>query len=215
MQMEAPNNKGVLRLQMSSNQHYIDIETRASTPLPSWDGYTITLKKGNESVAATFDNGVAILEAGTYTLSATNESEQYTAYSGPIYSGSVDFTIEAGKNTEVSLDLGKPKNAKVTVALSEEFSAKYELGSMTIANANASTILTPSSTTAFVPAGVDLSYTLVANAKLGSHVQDITSASGTINISAGYHTAITLKLNPIDSNLIVIESGSDYGEEFQ
>ena len=79
MQVEAPKTTGVLRLQMSSNQHYIDIETRASVPLTSWDGYTITLKQGNESVAATFDNGVAILEAGTYSLSATNSASVFCA----------------------------------------------------------------------------------------------------------------------------------------
>ena len=209
--MEAPNNKGVLRLQMSSNQHYIDIETRANQTLESWDGYTITLTKDAAPVDVTFDNGVAILEAGEYTLSATNESEQYTAYSGPIYSGSVDFTIEAGKNTEVCLDLGKPKNAKVTLALSQQFAELYTISSFKMGNVELDT-----SKPFFFPAtSTTLSYTLVANAKLGSHVQDITSASGTINISGGYHTAITLKVNPIDSNLIVIESGSDYGEEFQ
>ena len=210
------SNTGVLRLQMSSNQHYIDIETRASVPLTSWDGYTITLKQGVQAVDATFDNGVAILEAGTYTLSVTNESEQYTAYSGPIYSGSTDVIIETGKQTDVTLDLGKPKNAKVTLSLSEVFSAKYELSSMTFTDGNVTSSLTPSNTTAYFPASVSqLTYTLVANAKAGSHVQDITSATGTIAISAGTHTPITLNLNPIDPNLVIIETGTEYGGEFQ
>lgn len=216
MQVEAPKTTGVLRLQMSSNQHYIDIETRASEPLANWDGYTITLKQGDKTVDATFNNGVAILEAGTYTLSVTNESEQYTAYSGPIYSGSMDVTIEAGEQKDVTLDLGKPKNAKVTLALSETFSAKYDLYSMTLTDENVTSSLTPSNTTAYFPVTeTPLTYKLVANAKAGSHVQDIISATGTITISAGTHTPITLKINPIDPNLVIIETGTEYDGEFQ
>lgn len=216
MQVEAPKTTGVLRLQMSSNQHYIDIETRASVPLTSWDGYTIILKQGDNTVDATFDNGVAILEAGTYTLSVTNESAEYTAYSGPIYSGSMDVTIEAGEQKDVTLDLGKPKNAKVTLALSDAFSAKYDLSSMTFTDRNGTSSLTPYNTTAYFPVtGSPLTYTLVANAKKDSHVQDITSATGTITISAGTHTPITLKINPIDPNLVIIETDTEYGGEFQ
>lgn len=216
MQVEAPKTTGVLRLQMASNQHYIDIETRASEPLANWDGYTITLKQEDQAVDATFDNGVAILEAGTYTLSVTNESAEYTAYSGPIYYGSTDVTIEAGKQTDVTLDLGKPKNAKVTLALSEAFSAKYNLSSMTLTDESVTSSMTPSNTTAYFPASVtQLTYTLVANAKAGSYVQDITSATGTIAISAGTHTPINLNLNPIDPNLVIIETGTEYGGVFQ
>lgn len=211
MQVEAPKTTGVLRLQMSSNQHYIDIETRASVPLTSWDGYTITLKQGDNAVDATFNNGVAILEAGTYTLSVTNESEQYTAYSGPIYSGSMDVTIEAGKQRDVTLDLGKPKNAKVTLIASKDFTDLYTISSFKIGDVELNT-----SDAFYFPASVtQLTYRLVADAKSGSHVQDITSATGTIAISAGTHTPITLKINPIDPNLVIIETGTEYDGEFQ
>lgn len=216
MQVEAPKTTGVLRLQMSSNQHYIDIETRASVPLTSWDGYTITLKQGDKAIDATFDNGVAILEAGTYTLSATNAASVDNGYSGPLYSGSESVTIEAGKQTDVTLDLGKPKNAKVTLALSEAFSAKYDLSSMTLTDGSVTSSMTPSNTTAYFPASVtQLTYTLVADAKSGSHVQDITSATGTITISAGTHTPITLKINTIDDSLVMIVTGTEYDGEFQ
>jgi hypothetical protein len=146
----------------------------------------------------------------------TNESEQYTAYSGPIYSGSTDVTIEAGEQTDVTLDLGKPKNAKVTLALSEAFSAKYDLSSMTLTDGNGTSSLTPSNTTAYFPTTAsNLTYTLIANAKAGSHVQDITSATGIITISAGTHTPITLKINPIDPNLVIIGTGTEYDGVFQ
>ncbi|MBQ2363041.1 MAG: DUF4493 domain-containing protein [Bacteroidaceae bacterium] len=211
MQVEAPKTTGVLRLQMSSNQHYIDIETRASEPLANWDGYTITLKQEGQAVDATFDNGVAILEAGTYTLSVTNESEQYTAYSGPIYSGSMDVTIEAGEQKDVTLDLGNPKNAKVTLIASKDFTDLYTITSFKIGDVELNT-----NDVFYFPASVtQLTYTLVANAKKDSHVQDINYATGTIAISAGTHTPITLKINPIDPNLVIIETGTEYDGEFQ
>lgn len=211
MQVEAPKTTGVLRLQMSSNQHYIDIETRASVPLTSWDGYTITLKQGDKAIDATFDNGVAILEAGTYTLSVTNESEQYTAYSGPIYSGSTDVKIKAGEQTDVTLDLGKPKNAKVTLIASRDFIDLYTISSFKIGDVELNT----NDAFYFPVTETPLTYTLVADAKSGSHVQDITSATGTITISAGTHTPITLKINPIDDSLVMIETGTEYDGVFQ
>lgn len=211
MQVEAPKTTGVLRLQMSSNQHYIDIETRASVPLTSWDGYTITLKQGDKAIDATFDNGVAILEAGTYTLSATNAASVDNGYSGPLYSGSESVTIEAGKQTDVTLDLGKPKNAKVTLIASKDFTDLYTISSFKIGDVELNT----NDAFYFPVTETPLTYTLVANAIKGSHVQDITSATGTITISAGTHTPITLKINPIDDSLVMIETGTEYDGVFQ
>lgn len=211
MQVEAPKTTGVLRLQMSSNQHYIDIETRASVPLTSWDGYTITLKQGDKAIDATFDNGVAILEAGTYTLSATNAASVDNGYSGPLYSGSESVTIEAGKQTDVTLDLGKPKNAKVTLIASKDFIDLYTISSFKIGDVELNT----NDAFYFPVTETPLTYTLVANAIKGSHVQDITSATGTITISAGTHTPITLKINPIDDSLVMIETGTEYDGVFQ
>lgn len=211
MQVEAPKTTGVLRLQMSSNQHYIDIETRASVPLTSWDGYTITLKQGDKAIDATFDNGVAILEAGTYTLSATNAASVDNGYSGPLYSGSESVTIEAGKQTDVTLDLGKPKNAKVTLIASKDFIDLYTISSFKIGDVELNT----NDAFYFPVTETPLTYTLMANAIKGSHVQDITSATGTITISAGTHTPITLKINPIDDSLVMIETGTEYGGVFQ
>lgn len=211
MQVEAPKTTGVLRLQMSSNQHYIDIETRACVPLTSWDGYTITLKQGDKAIDATFDNGVAILEAGTYTLSATNAASVDNGYSGPLYSGSESVTIEVGKQTDVTLDLGKPKNAKVTLIASKDFTDLYTISSFKIGDVELNT----NDAFYFPVTETPLTYTLVANAIKGSHVQDITSATGTITISAGTHTPITLKINPIDDSLVMIETGTEYGGVFQ
>ena len=215
-QVEAPKLMGVLRLNMSSDEVYVHAGTRAVQTLTDWSGYLFTLDNGTTSTPLVFTDGVAILEAGTYTLFATNAASVNNGYSGPLYSGSESVTIEAGKQTGVTLDLGKPKNAKVTLSLSEAFSAKYDLSSMTLTDGNVTSSMTPSNTTAYFPASVtQLTYTLVANAKKDSHVQDITSATGTITISAGTHTPITLKINPIDPNLVIIETGGNHNGEFQ
>jgi hypothetical protein len=56
-------------------------------------------------------------------------------------------------------------------------------------------------------------YTITANAKKGSGVQEFINNS-TITLEAGTHTTLTLDVNPIDG-YIRIESGGDYDEEFQ
>lgn len=213
---DAPSNKGLIFLQMSSEPVFVETTTRASQTLSDLSSYKFTLTNGTESNVVNFVDGKLIIEAGNYTLSATNTDAVEGGYTAPLYGGSTDFTLNAGESKGITLNLGKPKNAMVTLSLSQEFSAKYDLYSMTLTDGTKSSTLTTSNTTAYFPAtATTLNYTLVANAKAGSHVQDITSATGTITIAGGTHTPVTLKLNPIDSNLIVIESGSDYDREFQ
>ena len=212
---DAPSNKGVVFLQMSSETVFVETTTRASQTLSDLSSFKFTLTNGTETNVVSFVDGKLIIEAGTYTLSATNADAVDGGYTAPMYSGSIDFTLNAGESKALALDLGKPKNAMVTVALSDEFSDKYYLSSMTLSDGTKSTTLTVNNTTAYFPAmATTISYTLVANAKAGSHVQDITSAQGTITIAAGTHTPVTLKLNPIDPNLIMIETGEMHGGVF-
>mgnify|MGYP002508373987 CR=1 FL=1 len=127
-QVEVPEPKGILCLKMSSDEVYIQTGTRAVQTLTDWSEYQFTLDNGTTSTPLVFTDGKAIIEAGTYTLSATNAASVDNGYAGPLYSGSKSVTIEAGKQTDVTLDLGKPKNAKVTLALSEAVSSKYYHG---------------------------------------------------------------------------------------
>ena len=213
---DAPSNKGVIFLQMSSEPIFVETSTRASQTLSDLSSYKFTLTNETESNVVNFVDGKLIIEAGTYTLSATNTDAVEGGYSAPLYSGSINFELNAGESKGIALNLGTPKNAMVTLSLSQEFSAKYDLYSMTLTDGTKSSTLTTSNTTAYFPAtATTLSYTLVANAKAGSHVQDITSATGTITIAAGTHTPVTLNLNPIDPNLIVIETGTTHSGEFE
>lgn len=213
---EAPSEMGVLCLQMSSDEDFVKVETRAVQTLKDFTGYTFTLSNGQE---LSFTNGKAIIPAGTYTLSATNANADAVdgGYGGPLYSGSSDeFTVTAGGTTPVTLSLGAPQNAKVTIELSSEFTGLYTFSSLTLKEGEEGHTLTSAEQVAYFPAtNTTLSYTLVANANKNSHVQDITGASGTVTIAPGTHTTLTLDVNPIDPNLVTIVTGDPYNGEFQ
>ena len=213
---EAPSEMGVLCLQMSSGEDFVQVETRAEQTLTDFTGYKFTLSNGEE---ISFTDGKAIIPAGTYNLSATNAYADAVdgGYGGPLYSGSSDeFTVTAGGTTPVTLSLGAPQNAKVTIELSSEFTGLYTFSSLTLKEGEKGHTLTSAEQVAYFPAtNTTLSYTLVANAKQYSHVQDITGASGTVTIAPGTHTTLTLDVNPIDPNLITIVTGDPYNGEFQ
>ena len=219
-QVEAPKLMGVLHLNMSSDEVYIHAGTRAVQTLKDWSGFQFTLDNGTTSTPLVFADGKAVIEAGTYTLSATNAASVDNGYSGALYSGAETFSINAGEQKEVTLDLGTPKNSKVTVAFDSSFLDLYDLESLTLTDTkDKSDILSSIDDVAYFPvdvtAATQLTYNLVEDAKAGSHVQDITSATGTIAISAGTHTPITLKINPIDDSLVMIVTGTEYNGEFQ
>lgn len=213
---EDASEMGVLCLQMSSGEDFVQVETRAEQTLTDFTGYKFTLSNGEE---ISFTDGKAIIPVGTYKLSATNANADAVdgGYGGPLYSGSSDeFTVTAGGTTPVTLSLGAPQNAKVTIELSSEFTGLYTFSSLTLKEGEKGHTLTSAEQVAYFPAtNTTLSYTLVANAKQYSHVQDITGASGTVTIAPGTHTTLTLNVNPIDPNLITIVTGDPYNGEFQ
>ena len=213
---EDASEMGVLCLQMSSGEDFVQVETRAEQTLTDFTGYTFTLSNGQE---LSFTDGKAIIPVGTYKLSATNANADAVdgGYGGPLYSGSSDeFTVTAGGTTPVTLSLGAPQNAKVTIELSSEFTGLYTFSSLTLKEGEKGHTLTSAEQVAYFPAtNTTLSYTLVANAKQYSHVQDITGASGTVTIAPGTHTTLTLDVNPIDPNLVKIVTGTPYNGEFQ
>ena len=208
---EAPSEMGVLCLQMSSGEDFVQVETRAEQTT----GYTFTLSNGQE---LSFTDGKAIIPAGTYTLSATNAGAVHDGYGGPLYSGSSDeFTLSAGEQKEVVLNLGSPKNAKVTIELSEGFTKLYTLDKLTLNDGTRDNIITLPEQVVYFPApatNTTLSYTLVANAIEGTHVQDITGAVGTVTIAHGTHTTLTLNVNPI-TGYIKIDSGGEHSGVFE
>lgn len=215
-QVEVPKPMGILCLNMSSDEVYVQAGTRAVQTLTDWSGFQFTLDNGTTSTPLVFTDGKAVIEAGTYTLSATNSASVDNGYSGALYSGEETFSINAGEQKAVTLDLGKPKNSKVTVSPSSAFAEKYELKSLTLNDGTRDITISSVSEAAYFPtSATQLTYTLVADAKAGSLVQDITSATGSVTIDAGKHTTLNLQINPIDPNLVVIDTDTDYNGEFQ
>ena len=211
---EAPSEMGVLCLQMSSGEDFVQVETRAEQTLTDFTGYKFTLSNGEE---ISFTDGKAIIPAGSYTLSATNAGAVDNGYVGPLYEGSTEFTLNAGEQKNVALNLGSPKNAKVTIKLSEGFNGLYTLDNLTLTDGTESNTITSTEQVAYFPAtntNTTLSYTLVANAIKGTHVQDITGATGTVSIASGTHTTLKLDVNPI-TGYIRIDGGGEYGGVFE
>lgn len=198
---EAPSEMGVLCLQMSSDEVFI--ETRAVNDY-EWAFQITGDNYSNNNVELGKDISIP---AGQYTFSATNADAVENGYGGPLYEGSIIFDLEAGEHKTIELDLGKPQNAKITLILTDNFEAAYE--NVGLKKENSDPILL-SEGEQFFPKG---DYTITANAKSGSGVQEFINNS-TITLEAGTHTTLTLDVNPIDG-YIRIESGGDYDDEFQ
>ena len=198
---EAPSEMGVLCLQMSSDEVFI--ETRADNDYV-WAFQITGDNYSNNNVELGKDISIP---AGQYTFSATNADAVDGGYNGPLYEGSTEFTLNAGEHKTIELDLGKPQNAKITLILTANFKAAYE--NVGLKKENSDPILL-SEGEHFFPKG---EYTITANAKSGSGVQEFINNS-TITLEAGTHTTLTLDVNPIDG-YIRIESGGDYDDEFQ
>lgn len=201
---EAPPEMGVLCLQMSSDEVFI--ETRAVNDYV-WAFQITGDNYSNNNVELGED---IIIPAGQYTFSATNAEDEdvENGYGGPLYEGSIKFDLEAGEHKTIELDLGKPKNAKITLILTDNFKAAYE--NVGLKKENSDPILL-SEGEHFFPKG---DYTITANAKSGSGVQEFINNS-TITLEAGTHTTLTLDVNPIDPNLVTIVTGTPYNGEFQ
>ena len=214
-----PSQEGTLRLLVQAEDSYLNIETRESQPLTSLTGYTLTLNgttTDGETVTSqsiTLDaNNTAKLKAGTYTLTASNQTAATTGARCPWHEGtSAQFTIAAGGNTAVTLDLGKPKNAELKIVLSGAFSNKYESLNLTFTDGKRVLSVTTDSTLYLMPGSIP--YTLTADARKDTHIQDA-SLQGTLALTAGTTQTLTLSIQPI-TGLIMIETGGTHDGEFE
>ncbi len=220
-QIEERNVKGRIVLSLSDIEVFTsDAETRAA--LDDYSGFVFSLNGTTvegETVrdrVITFTDNAAIIDAGTYSLSANNDAASVTGNGCANYSGTTteDFTLAIGGSTLVSISMGAPKNARVTLEQAESFSTRYtdvrvtlKAGSRSIDLGNA----TGCEAEAFFPAGT-IDYTITAAAKQGSHVTDISSASGTVTLTAGKHHVISLTASPVTGEIITLIEGTHTGE---
>ena len=214
-----PSEEGTLRLLVQAEDSYLNIETRESQPLKILTGYTLTLNgtttEGETVTSQSItldDNNTAKLKAGTYTLTASNQTAATKGAGCPWHEGtSAQFTIAAGGNTAVTLDLGKPKNAELKIVLSGAFSNKYESLNLTFTDGKRVLSVTTDSTLYLMPGSIP--YTLTADARKETYIQDA-SLQGTLTLTAGTTQTLTLSTQPI-TGLIMIETGDKHDGEFE
>lgn len=214
-----PSQEGTLRLLVQAEDSYLNIETRESQLLTSLTDYTLTLNgttTDGETVTSQSitldDNNTAKLKAGTYTLTASNQAAATKGAGCPWHEGtSAQFTIAAGGNTAVTLDLGKPKNAELQIVPSKSFSDNYGSLNLTFPDGNRVLSVTTASTLYLMPGSIP--YTLTADARKGTYIQDA-SLQGTLTLTAGTTQTLTLSIQPI-TGLIRIETGGTHDGEFE
>lgn len=199
---------GRIVLSLPEVQLYTEGSTRAEQNGNIADyTYTLTNTATSEASTITFDNGSAIVPAGTYTLTATSKTAQDAA---PWYQGTSDaFTIGIGEATPVSINLGKPKNVEIAVTFASSFTTLYENYSVTIGgksvSANGNLYAMPGT----------IKYTVKGSAKAGSHVSDIPTSgiTGTINnAEAGTSYPLNITASSITDLLIGFGEGTHNGE---
>lgn len=220
-QLEERNVKGRIVLSLSDIEVFTsEAGTRAT--LDDYSGYVFTLNGKTvegETVSdrvITFTDNAAIIDAGTYSLSANNDAASVTGNGCANYSGTTteNFTLTVGGSTTVSISMGAPKNARVTLEQTESFSKKYNNVRVTLTAGGRSVNLGNAAgceAEAFFPAGT-VSYSITASAIKDSHVTDINSEPGTVTLTAGKHHVISLTANPATGKIIPLIEGTHTGE---
>lgn len=126
---------------LTLNNPLVEIMTKSETPVVVDDSYSVVIAKKDDgsvvrnSTYADLKNTFA-LETGTYTVYAENISseEALTARENKgaqRFYGSSEFTVEAGKVTEVSF-VCEMVNARVSLGLDESFKSVFKSATITM-----------------------------------------------------------------------------------
>lgn len=217
---EPANAEATIVLSLGDVQPYTELQTRSEQAVTDIAHYTFTISGTTISGVSVTDvplvvgsDGKAEVNAGTYTLTASNRDYAETDFGRPYYSGTSEpFTIAVNETQNVTVALGKPQNARLTLAIDESFSALYSNPSLTLSNGNRTLELTTETECYFtIPASGALSYTISATALAGSHVTDIVGVTGYVDVQNGYNTTICLKADPATGIIIPVTDGEYSG----
>lgn len=217
------NANGHIILSQPDFQPYVVVGSRAEQSLTDLAGFSFTLKgedtEGNDvSMNIEFVDNSCIIPAGKYTLTADNHAVAVSGNGTAYYSGtSATFTLSPGGMTQVpSINMGKPKNARIDLNLDETFTALYDLAEVTLSDGDRMVGLTVGRPQGFmmVPENGAVSFTIKAAARKGSHVTDLPAGglTGHIAIAAGYAYTLCLTAKTIDDMMIGIGDGTHDGE---
>ncbi|MBR1790290.1 MAG: DUF4493 domain-containing protein [Bacteroidaceae bacterium] len=217
----SPDGLATIRLSLGGAQLFTELQTRAEEPVADLSKYVFTISGTTISGAAVTDltldvaaDGTAQLNAGTYTLTADNAAAANEDNGRPYYHGTSDeFTISVNETKNVSIALGKPKNARIMLAYDTSYTTLYENPVVTLADNERSVTLTSTEEVCYfiIPASGALAYTITANALAGSHATDMPQSQGYVDIQAGYNTTIILKANPATGVIIPVTEGEYSG----
>lgn len=208
--LDVADNKGYINVSVSADN---SMETRATQEVPDVSNWTI--KVGNTE----WEGSTQGISAGTYTVTATNYAtiEDALAANAPYgeawYSGKKESVqITAGKQTSVSIDCGKAKNARVRADIQSGMPSisDVEIKVYKTGDTSRQPVLSTTNTTAYFEASTaesSVSITYVISYKYGNNsnrtelptktltlgkaaqenVIKITSnTNGSINISVSY-----------------------------
>ena len=215
--------KGRILFSMPTAEPFIEDGTRATQLLTDLKGYTFTLSgedtEGHRIYGIiTFEDNSCIIPAGTYTLTADNDSAAVSGLGAPYYYGtSAEFRLEAGGTETVpTIEMGKPKNTRINLTLDDTFKKLYDLKSLTLSDGSRTISLDSINLKGYmmVPENKPLTYTIKATAKRGSHVTDLPAEglTKTLTVTAGYAYPIHLTAQAIKDMMIGIGNGSHGGE---
>ena len=217
--------QGKVMLTCSDIAAYVDGGTRAT--LTDFGGYTFTLK-GTDSKGQAVSSQIAfqkdgdtystIIPAGEYTITADNSQAAQSGLGCPYYQGtSATFTLTPGGSVSVSISMGKPRNSQITLSQDPSFTALYDLIGVEIHDETSRNITLNAQTTTgyvMVPTSNQITYTIKAQAKQGSHVSDLPTSgiNKTITIQPGHSYTISLTAQSISDMMIGIGDGEHGGE---
>ena len=215
---EVQRTTGTIQLQLGNLLPYTELLTRSEGTVADFSKYTFTLSgitiggvTVTDLVLNVTSEGTAEVNAGTYTLTADNRTEANRDSGHPWYNGTSEpFTVSLNTLTPVSIALGKPKNARITMAIDASFTELYDAPVLTLSDGTRSLTLTSAEDVCYfiIPADGALAYSITADAKAGSHATDMKPATGYVEIQSGYNTTITLKAHPATGIIIPVASGT-------
>lgn len=204
--MEGTPKDGIIRLSLTSEPAImVDVETRATQTADPKD-YTIKLSRETDPLDI---SRPIIRPAGEYTITATSKTGVNNA---PYYEGSTTFTLNAGEEKEVNIDLGAPKNAQINVSFDPSFTQLYENYNVTFSDGTHTTSPLTTGIAYFMPGTIQ--YTIKGTAIAGSYVQEIPTngITGNLTIEAGKAYPLTIKVSPINGIIIPLGENEWNGE---
>lgn len=207
-------------------ESFVSVDTRTIQEITDLGGFDFTLS-GTNSLGETVnskiifnkegDNYVATFPAGTYFLTADNQTVATTGPGAPYYKGvSASFTLSPGSKAEVSIELGKPQNAEICFLQDASFSSLYDLREISFNDGSDRSNVLSSNGSSYVmsPADGVVIYTIKATAKEGSHVSDLPEdgVKGKLTVANGNSYIINLTAKAISDLIIEMGDGEHDGE---